>query len=61
MDLSVTVPYGSFTGCLKTEEWNALENNSDEDKYYCPGIGGVLEVVTHSEDERVELITLTGM
>jgi hypothetical protein len=60
-DQSVTVPFGSYTGCLKTEEWNGLEKDSEEDKYYCPGIGGVLEVVTHSNGERVELVSLTGL
>ncbi|MGH7645887.1 MAG: hypothetical protein ACREMR_09910, partial [Gemmatimonadales bacterium] len=52
---SVTVPYGSFTGCLEIEEWNALEPGPHEHKYYCAQLGTVLEVAGGS-GERVELI-----
>ncbi|MGH9260775.1 MAG: hypothetical protein ACRD08_12915 [Acidimicrobiales bacterium] len=55
---SVTVPFGSFTGCLKIEEWNALEPGPHEHKYYCAQIGTVLEVAGGS-GERVELISVT--
>lgn len=58
---TVTVAYGSFNGCLLTEEWNALERNSTEEKYYCPGIGGTLEVMVDSGGERVELTSVTGL
>lgn len=35
---SVTVPYGSFTGCVRTKEWSMLESGSDK-KWYAKGIG----------------------
>jgi hypothetical protein len=55
MGQSVDVPHGSFTGCIKTEDWSGLEPGSLENKYYCPGIGTTLEVKVGG-GERVELI-----
>jgi hypothetical protein len=52
---SVTVPAGTFAGCVRTEDWNALEGGragSLENKYYCPDLGTVLET---AEDESLEL------
>jgi hypothetical protein len=37
---SVTVPYGTFTGCLRTEEWSLLEVGSEK-KWYAKGVGFV--------------------
>jgi hypothetical protein len=53
LNRSVSVPYGDFDGCLKTQDWNALEPASQEQKFYCPGIGTVLEI--GKRNERVEL------
>lgn len=53
--LTVSVPAGTFTGCLKTDDWNALEGGRSEtleNKYYCPGVGNVLE---EEEDTEIEL------
>lgn len=41
---TVTVPLGTYEGCLKTEDTTALEPGVREHKYYCPGLGQVLEV-----------------
>lgn len=54
---SVTVAFGSFTGCLRVEEWSALESAPHQDKYYCSGIGHVLEVA--GGGGRVELVDKT--
>ncbi|MGH7460102.1 MAG: hypothetical protein ACREMA_03620 [Longimicrobiales bacterium] len=57
LDESVTVSYGSFHGCLKTEDWNPLEKGSDvEHKYYCRGIGLVLETHAKKPSGRNELV-----
>lgn len=56
LDQEVTVPYGTFSGCVQIEEWNGLESGGHEQKYYAPEIGIVLEV---GGDERVELVELT--
>lgn len=57
LNQTVVVPLGTFTGCIRTEDWNDLESGSLENKYYCPGIGPTLEV---GGDERVELVEHTG-
>ena len=61
-DESVQVPFGSFTGCVRTEEWNGLEGRSQslEYKYYCPGAGLVLEVPAGEPTERIELTARIG-
>jgi hypothetical protein len=52
----VQVPYGTFTGCLQTQEWTPLAPGPRESKYYAPGVGLVLE--TAPGGERVELIAI---
>jgi hypothetical protein len=39
----VSVPFGTFTQCLETEEWSPLEPGVREHKYYARGLGLVLE------------------
>jgi hypothetical protein len=56
-DKSVTVPPGSFTGCLETRDCSALGPELDEYKYYCPGVGPVL---VEEGDVRVERIEHFG-
>jgi hypothetical protein len=56
---AVSVPYGSFTGCIKTEDTTPLEPGVLEHKYYCSGVGQVLEVAVAS-GERLELVAVTG-
>jgi hypothetical protein len=59
LDESVEVPSGNYTGCLKTEERSALESNSTEFKFYCAGVGTVLET-DGSGGQRDELQDVTG-
>ena len=56
--LTVEVPAGSFTGCIRTEDWNALENYEEslEEKFYCPNVGWVREVPVEDPGEKLELI-----
>jgi hypothetical protein len=56
---SVQVPAGTYTGCLKTRDRNALESGGVEFKYYCSDVGTVLET-NQSGDVRDELILVTG-
>lgn len=42
VDLVVTVPAGTFSGCISTEDVNPL-GGVVEFKYYCPGVGLVRE------------------
>lgn len=55
---SVTVPYGSFDTCLKTEDTSPLDPESVEHKFYAPGIGAVLELDPET-GERLELVRIT--
>ena len=58
LDETVTVPAGTFTGCIKTRDRSAIDKAADENKYYCPGIGIVLE---EEAGERVELVEYSGL
>ena len=51
--LDVTVPYGSFTNCIQTKNWTALEPGIIENKFYAPGIGMVKEVNLDDDTEIV--------
>jgi len=44
LNATITVPYGTFTHCLKQEEFTPLEPDALENKYYCPGVGIVNEL-----------------
>lgn len=56
---SVTVPFGTFDHCLKSEETTPLEPDALEDKFYTPGVGNVLTVdeITGERDELVQVMT----
>lgn len=54
---SVKVPYGSFTGCVRTKEWSMLEPGSEK-KWYARGIG-VVRTETSSHTEVSTLISMT--
>jgi hypothetical protein len=54
---SVTVPFGSFDHCLRSQETTPLEPDLLEDKFYAPGVGNVLEV-DENTGERTELIKI---
>ena len=56
---TVTVAYGTLTGCVKTEEWNTLEPlQLHDNKFYCPSVGTALEVAGGTHD-RTELFSKT--
>ena len=59
LNASVTVPYGSFQHCLRSEETTPLEPDALEDKFYASGVGNVLTVdeVTGERCELAQIIT----
>ena len=57
---SVTVPFGGFTDCIKTEDRNPLETGAVENKFYCPGVGLTLEHPVATPTDRTELVDRTG-
>lgn len=54
----VTVPFGSFSDCLKTYEWSPLEPDAKENKYYSQETGGVILEVSFDGKEKIELIDI---
>ena len=57
LNQSVTVPYGSFSHCLKTEDFSPIEPENEELKFYAPGIGRVLEIDVQT-GERNRLVAI---
>ena len=55
---AVTVPYGSFTNCWKTEDFSPMEPDVLENKFFAAGIGSIREVDLDSGD-FIELIDVT--
>lgn len=55
---TITVPIGTFDGCVQTEDWNGLESGGREIKTYAPGVGVVHEAHAGGE-EAVELVEIT--
>jgi hypothetical protein len=55
---SVTVPYGPFDNCVKTEETTPLEPDALEHKFYATGVGLLLTVDEETGD-RSELVKIT--
>jgi hypothetical protein len=53
---TVVVPYGKFTGCVKTKDWSLLEPGS-ENKWYAKGVGCIRAVGTDGDTE--ELVSVT--
>lgn len=54
---SVTVPAGSFTNCLETQETTALEPGVVDHKYYVKGIGQVSEATIKGPKETSLLVS----
>jgi hypothetical protein len=59
IDASITVPYGSFTGCVQTRDFTALEPSAEENKYYCRDVGTVRAMATKGGAEHEDLIAVT--
>jgi hypothetical protein len=55
---SVTVPFGSFSNCLKTKDTSPLEPGAVEHKFYCPGVG-LVRIVDLTTGETSDLISKT--
>jgi hypothetical protein len=51
---AVSVPFGDYADCIETHEYTPLEPDLNELKYYCAGVGFVLEVDAETGD-RIEL------
>jgi hypothetical protein len=53
---SASVPAGEFDDVVVIKEWNPLEPDVVEEKYYAPGVGPILAVVVEGGSGREELV-----
>ena len=58
LNKTVNVPFGSFKGCLETEEFTPLEPGTIDHKFYGRGVGLVQSVALRGGRERLELVTI---
>jgi hypothetical protein len=58
IDETVSVPAGKFSGCIKTRDVSVVDRSVEEFKFYCPGVGLVLDL---DGDERTELVEYSGL
>ena len=58
LDASVSAPYQSFTGTLRSREWTPLEPGVRDAKYYVAGIGEVKEVTVRGPLEELNLVQI---
>jgi len=56
---SVTVPYGSFSNCVRIEEWTDLEPGIVEYKNYARNVGLVSAVSVVGESDVTKLVSIT--
>ena len=56
LDAAATVPYGSFTGLLKTKDFSPLEPTVVEHKFFLRGVGSILEKEVRGGTERLALV-----
>jgi hypothetical protein len=56
LDETVTVPSGTYTGCMKTREFTPLEPGIEEFKWHCPGVGLVKE---EGDGSLLELVSVS--
>ena len=56
LDQQIAVPAGDFEGVLVTRDWNPLEPETVERKYYAPGVGMIKEAVEGGA-ESTELVS----
>lgn len=56
-DVAVTVPAGSYSGCLRTRDTTPLEPEVLEEKTYCPDVGFVLaeDKTTGTKEELIKV------
>lgn len=60
MDDFITVPYGSFGGCVRTHDWSPLESGS-ENKWYAKDVGLIRTESTSGEVSALISVTRAAM
>jgi hypothetical protein len=59
LDGTASVPFGEFDGLLVTRDWNPLDPEVIEEKYYAPGVGVILETHVRGGGGDVQLLDAT--
>jgi hypothetical protein len=59
LDATVRVPFGTLTGCLRTEEFTPLAPGVLDNKFHCPGVGLVRGVTVIGSPEIYSLTRIT--
>ncbi|WP_314194399.1 hypothetical protein [uncultured Arthrobacter sp.] len=54
---TVTTKMGTYTDCVKVDDWTPLEFNSREHKYYCPQVSSLV-LVEEASGKRSELTNI---
>ncbi|UCD38984.1 MAG: hypothetical protein JSW54_05765 [Fidelibacterota bacterium] len=62
LSATVDVPYGNgtFTNCLQTAEWNPMEPEIMEHKFYASGVGLLRAVAVKGESGYEDLVSITS-
>ncbi|MEI6971862.1 MAG: hypothetical protein WCL44_10135 [bacterium] len=58
VNVSVTVPYGTFTNCMQTRDWSLVESGLER-KYYSPGVGLIEEETVKGGWGKIKLTNIT--
>jgi hypothetical protein len=58
LSAAVGVPYGSFSGALRTKEWTPLEPAVIDNKFYVRGVEEVKEVTAKGPLEELSLVSV---
>jgi hypothetical protein len=58
--MTVKIGMGTYKNCVKVHEWTPLEATSNENKYYCPDVGGQALSEKPDDGERVELVKVAS-
>ena len=58
LGVKIKVKHGSFSGCLQTKDWNPLEPEDEEYKYYCPEAQGLVYEAGIEDKESSQLVSI---
>jgi hypothetical protein len=60
VDETKTIGIGEYADVVVTEDWNPLDPDTIENKYYAPGVGKIYSEHTRGDPETVELVEFTA-
>jgi uncharacterized membrane protein YkoI len=58
LGVQIKVKQGSFSDCLQTKDWNPLESDSEEYKYYCPAVKGLVYEFSIEDKGGLQLVDI---